>query len=652
MKLGFYPRLAVIGIRKNKQMYLPYILTCIGMVTMFYIIMFLALSDSLDSVPGSETLHQIFALGSWVIVVFAAFFLLYTNSFLLRRRKREFGLYHILGMGKGNIGRVLLWETIITAVISIGIGLLAGIGLSKLSELGLVNVMHGTVTYDLTISWLAVIRSAQVFGVIYLLLLFNAIRQVWFASAISLVRSENAGEKPPKGNWLVGMAGVLILAAAYYLAVTIQDPMTALVTFFVAVIMVIVGTYLVMIAGSVWFCRFLQRNRNYYYRTNHFISVSSMVYRMKRNGAGLASICILATMVLVMMASTACLYFGEENAIESRFPRDINLKFRMEEVAGLSDDRIRALKDEVLAELANRHIEPTNDYAFRSACISGVLEGDLVELETAKIEAVESVTKMRYFYLVPLEDYNAVMGTSETLEEGEALLFTYQEDFEGEKISFHNGNTFHIKRRVGQFVENGDTQIDRLSSMILIVPNLEKSVRSLSSIADFNGDRQLQMSWIYNFDVDLEPEQEVELYRELDDFYGVFGTLFYLGVILSIVFLIAAVLLIYYKQMLEGYEDQARFEIMQKLGMTRQEIRRSINSQLLTVFFLPLVFAAMHLAFAFPLIRKILLAFNLNNVLLFAATTGVSILVFAVFYMIVYRLTSNAYYRLVSEGGK
>lgn len=236
MKVGFYPKLAASGIRKNKRMFIPFILTCTGMVMMFYIIMFLAVSNVLDSLIGAETLRQIFALGSWVIAVFAAIFLFYTNSFLIRRRKKEFGLYNILGMGKRNIAWLLLWETLIIAVISIGAGLVAGIAFSKFAELGMVNIMHGDVTYNLSISFLAIKRSVQVFGVIFLLLLLHSIRQVRFANAISLMRSENTGEKPPKGNWVIGILGILLLAVAYYLAVTIKDPITAILTFFAAVI--------------------------------------------------------------------------------------------------------------------------------------------------------------------------------------------------------------------------------------------------------------------------------------------------------------------------------------------------------------------------------------------------------------------------------
>ncbi len=675
MKIGFYPRLAADGIRKNKRMFTPFILTCTGMVMMFYIIMYLAASHVLNSLIGGATLRQMFALGSWVIAVFATIFLFYTNSFLIRRRKKEFGLYNILGMGKRNIARILFWETLIIAVVSIALGLVAGIALSKFAELGMVNIMRGEVTYDLSISGLAVVRSLQVFGVIFLLLLLNSIRQVQFASAVSLLRSENAGEKPPKGNWLFGVLGLLLLAAAYYLAATIENPIAALLVFFAAVIMVIVGTYLVMISGSVLFCRLLQKKKNYYYKPNHFVSVSSMVYRMKRNGAGLASICVLATMVLVIMASTACLYFGEEDAINSRYPRDINMEFRFDKLSDFSDEHTQTLKDGVLKELENRGVSPKNAYCYRSASLYGFVKGNTVEVDAANISEMDAINSEYLFYFVPLADYNAMMGTNETLGNGQALLYSYRTDFDSELISFRGGESFKIKKKIDAFTGSGDTAMDMLSSLMLVVPDLESSLKQIDSVANYNGDRLLQMKWICNLDTGMEPEEQIALYQDLtdtftdfsvkerlgytgvytssqaferDDFYGLFGSLFYLGIILSLVFLMAAVLIIYYKQISEGYEDQARFAIMQKVGMTKREIRKSINSQLLTVFFFPLVLAAIHMLFVFPIVRKLLLMFNLSNVYLFAATTGISLFVFAVFYTIVYRLTSGAYYKIVS----
>ena len=675
MKIGFYPRLAADGIRKNKRMFIPYILTCIGMVMMFYIILFLAVSEAISKLSGAETIRQIFALGSWVIGIFAGIFLFYTNSFLMRRRKKEFGLYNILGMGKRNIGLILFWETLITATVSIVIGLLAGILFSKLAELGLVNIMHEDVTFDFSVSVTAIIRTVQVFGAIFILLLLNSIRQIRFSSTISLLHSENTGEKPPKGNWFIGILGLLILGSAYYLAVTIQEPVTALLVFFIAVIMVIIGTYLVMISGSVLFCRLLEKNKSYYYKPNHFVSVSSMVYRMKRNGAGLASICILATMVLVMMASTTCLYFGEEDALRSRYPRDINLSFSTEDVTYLSDENISYFRGKISDFWEEHGVVPENDYCFRSASIAGHLDGTTVETDVTQLEEFDLSTysDVYQFRFVPLSDYNEMAGTQEALSKDEVLLFSNGKAYLEDTISFNHGSTFRIKKCLDSFAADGEASVQVISSIYIIVPDLSQAINGLDELADYNGNKMIEYEWLCNFDTGIEPVQQEKLYRDLwyfvvdmvgkeyigysvnsreferRDFYSLYGALFYIGIILSIVFIIAAVLIIYYKQISEGYEDQARFEIMQKVGMTKREIRKSINSQLLTVFFLPLIFAAMHLAFAFPIISKLLLAFNLNNVMLFAETTMISFITFALFYLIVYRITSNAYYNIVSE---
>lgn len=685
MRMGFYPKLALRDIRKNRRLFLPYILTCSGMTMMFYIIMYMAVNDVLTPMKGAETLRQVFALGSWVIAVFSAIFLFYTNSFLMRRRKKEFGLYNILGMGKGNIARILFWETLLIALLSIGAGLLGGILFSKLAELGLVNLIQGEVTYDLSISFLAVKRSVQVFGVIFVILFLSSLFQIRFSSAVSLLRSESAGEKPPRGNFFFGLAGVALLAAAYWIAVTTKDPLSALLQFFFAVLMVILGTYLLMIAGSVLFCRLLQKNKNYYYRPNHFVSVSSMVYRMKRNGAGLASICILATMTLVTMASTTCLYFGEESVIQRRYPREINLYVNMGDASALSDENIGAFREELDSMSASRGARPENVTSFRAALVAGLLRNGEAETDVARVGSVSlsDYANLYSFYFIPLSDYNAFTGQQEVLQDGEAIACVYQGEFSRDSVSFRGGQTFQIVRYIEDLPVQGDLILTSTSSMALVVPDLAYAVKGLDRIADFNGDPVVTYAWQYNFDTGLDREGQIALcqylserfrnpveedgtiwtakygdgvrYRflesqeeEREDFYGMFGVLFYIGVLLSIVFTIAAVLIIYYKQISEGYEDQARFEVMQKVGMTKREIRRSINSQLLTVFFLPLVFAALHLTFAFPLIQKILLAFGLDNVRLFAVTTAVCLALFALFYTVVYRLTANAYYAIVS----
>ena len=682
--LLFYPKLALDGVRKNKRMYLPYILTCTGMVMMFYIIMYIGICSVPDSMMGAESVRSMLALGSAVIAVFACIFLFYTNSFLMRRRKKEFGLYNILGMGRRSIARILCFETLIVALISLSMGLILGISFSKLAELGFVNIMNEDVSFDLSVSLPAILRTLEVFGVIFLLLLLNSIRQVRFASAMQLLHGENTGEKPPRANWLLGILGALILGGAYYIAVTIKDPITALAWFFVAVLMVIAGTYLLMISGSVLFCRLLQKKKGYYYKPSHFVSLSSMAFRMKRNGAGLASICILATMVLVMISSTACLYFGEENAVNQRYPRDINITFRFGDLKGLSDQTSKAIKRDIDNMTADAEAEPSNILSYRSVAVSGLLIDGKVELDASKISSVahgvDVMANVFQFLFVPLSDFNANVGEDISLEKDEAIICVYRHEFEGDTLSFNGGRTFRIKKYEAKKFEHGEGYIIS-PCMVIAVPDLGYATYGIADMRDSLGEGMLQYRLMYDFDTSLEAKEEIALCRSINekiysssthagemeinygayyssissreenrqDFYGMFGTLFYIGIILSIVFTLAAVLIIYYKQLSEGYEDEARFSIMQKVGMTKKDIKKSINSQLLTVFFLPLLLAASHLAFAFPIIRKLLLLFGFESVTLFAATTGISLIVFALFYAAVYKLTAGAYYKIVSD---
>ncbi len=679
MRAGFYPKLAWNGITKNKRFYLPYILTCVGMVSMFYIVSFLSTSPLLLYMPGSETVSSTLNLGSWVIGAFSLLFLFYTNSFLMKRRKKEFGLYNILGMGKWNIGRILFWETIITVLISFVCGAVFGIALSKLAELCLVNVIRGDVDFSLTVSSDALISTLTLFSVIFLLIFLNDIRQIKFTNPAELLRSENAGEKPPKANWFLGIVGVLLLGGAYYIAITIEDPVSALVLFFVAVLMVIVGTYLVFISGSVMFCRILQKRKKYYYKPNHFISVSSMVYRMKRNGAGLAPICILATMVLVMISSTASLYFGSESSFAIRYPRDFTINVNFMDIEDMNDENISSLRDSIGGVAEDNDASQTDVIEYRWASVSGLLDGNEMETDVSNVDfTIDMINDTTIVYFIPLSDYNRMMNKNETLGEDEVLVYTVRSSFDEDNFIIKQGNSFekiyNVKNKLSDFTISGDAAMGFYPSVYIVVPDFASAVAPLSELLDYNGNEMVSLRWFYGFNTDVPTEKHAEMETEIftaignvaEDiesahgfscesreeesvsYYSTFGGLFFLGALLSVVFIFAAVLIIYYKQTSEGYEDQARFEIMQKVGMTKKEIRKSINSQLLTVFFLPLIFSAMHLAFSFPIIRKILLLFNLNDVFLFAVTTVICFICFALLYTFVYRITSNSYYAIVS----
>lgn len=671
MKKMFYPRLALTGMKKSKKIYIPYILTCTGMNAMFYIITALCSDKMLETIPHSDTVATVLGLGSWMTGIFSLIFLFYTNSFLVRRRNTEFGLYNILGLSKRNICRVVLCETLITAVISAVAGALLGILLSKAAQLALLNMMRGEIQYGFSVSVSALLKEFAVFGVIHLIIFFNSIAKIKATNTADLLHSESFGEKPPHGNIFIGILGVLLLAVSYTLAVTVKQPISALVLFFFAVIMVIIGTYMVFISGSVVFCRLLKKNKNYYYKPQHFISVSSMTYRMKRNGAGLASICILATMVLVMLTGSGCLFFGSEDALKARYPRDVVITGDFENSAQMQANI--PIFDGTVKKTAQDHgIKEKDLFTYSYANIAGVVsKNGTFEPDPNAFGTTVIPSDFMQLYFISLDDYNKMYEKNETLGENEALIFTVHSVCDFKNLTHKNGLDLKIKGSVPDLYLDGSISADITPAAGLIVPDLEKTLAPLQSLFDSEGDKMLKYSWIYAFNSSASPEKtqaaadeisaalesaksypQIKILTETleenrQDFYATFGSLFFLGLMLSAVFILAAVLIIYYKQISEGYEDRERFEIMQKVGMTKRDIKKSVNSQLLTVFFMPLIFAVMHLCFAFPIIRRLLMLFHLTNIPLLIGTAALCVGVFAVFYAAVYKITSKIYYNIV-----
>ena len=680
MRAGLYPKLAWDGIRKNKRFYLPYILTCIGMVMMFYIIHYLAAMPTIKDMPGGDTMEMVLGLGTWVVALFALIFLFYTNSFLMRRRQKEFGLYNMLGMGKNHLSLLLLWENGILFVISMVGGLLGGILLSKMAELFMLMLLGGEVTYTLRIDPDAFGDTWVIFIPVFALIFLKGLIQIRRSSAIALIKSETVGEKPPKANYLFGIAGILILAGAYYIALSIKSPLIAMAWFFLAVCMVIVATYLLFISGSVMLCRLLQKNKRYYYKPNHFVSVSSMVYRMKRNGAGLASICILCTMVLVIMMGAGSLYVGQEESLNTRYPHEFaaSVDFLTEgETKRYSEEKADYFYAQVDEVLNSYDVTPENAEQVLSTTATGMLKDRALILDPSTVDAANTET-MEYvtqIYLIPLSAYNQCMGTDKTLNSGEVFLHCVRRTYDAPVITLSDGTVLTVKEHLTDMMGSGEAAMQIIPSMFIVTDDIEAVMESFNKeLGSMSGEYKCRLEVSYSFDADLSEEQQMELgeairerVRELDytgdggfysynveckaeeraDFYGLFGGIFFLGIFLSILFLAATVLIIYYKQVTEGYEDEARFEIMRKVGMTAKDIRKSINSQMLTVFFLPLVTAAVHTAFAFPIVQKLLAIFNLRNTALSLMVTGVAIVIFGIFYGVIYKITSNAYYSIV-----
>lgn len=669
-----YPKLAAGGIRKNKQTYLPYLLTCSGMIMMYYIVSFLSKSSLVRNMKGGNIMQLMLSLGCWVMIFFSAIFLFYTNSFLIRRRKKEFGLYNILGMGKRNIARILVWETLMIFVVSLAAGNSLGILFSKLAELIFVNIFDIDVSFEFRVEVRSLIDSAIYYAVIFALILINALRQVRLSNPIELLRSENTGEKPPRSNWLLAGIGAALLGTAYFMAVTIQNPISAVFAFFFAVLMVIAATYLLFIAGSVVICRILQKNRKYYYKTNHFVSVSSMIYRMKRNGAGLASICILSTMVLVTLSSTICLYAGEEDILRERYPRDILIT-----VNSAEEREASRIKEFVSASLEKYGVVPEDQVEYRYISISGAFNSDSVVLDPESLNI--AAADVRTLTFVPIEDYNKITGKNLTLSGNDLIAVSSKNGYKYDHISVRELGDFNIVGEVDDFVYNGDTAAIMTPDIYLFTSGMdviEEIYRKQQTVykswaasgicyfigfnTDCGDDTQLKIFEDIYFRIAQEKKDLAEsgeekwhgyridsLANDKEEFYTLYGGLFFLGIILGAIFIFAAVLIMYYKQISEGYEDKNRFTILQKVGMTRREIRQSINSQVITVFFLPLAAAAVHMTFAFPLVSRLLALFSLSNIKLFAVTTVACFGAFALLYVTVYIFTSRSYYNIVSK---
>ena len=673
-----YPKLAWQGIRKNAETYLPYLLMGILMVGVSYIMNYLTRPALMGALSMGGTTLMVLQMGKIVISVFSVIFLYYCNSFLIRRRMKEFGLYNILGMGKGNIARVMLWETLLTALLVFAGGLLLGLSLSRLVEMALINLLHADYTvpmelfYPDGVTWVLLL-----FGGIYVLILLANLLRMRLSNPVALLKSENTGEKPPKANWFFGL---LILLSAYYVAAVSQSPLEALIFFFIAVLMVLVATYLLLVSGSVTLCRMLRRNKRYYYQTRHFISVSAMAYRMKRNGAGMATICILCTMVLVILTSTVCLYGGTDSMVDAICPQDINLTIGLEARDGEENwKRLDAMQQMALDVTEEMGLTPENITSQRALVATGKVQngdyGIITDADSLKANVLELT-------VYPLSVYEQATGETVTLADRELLYASFKTNETFSSMSFYGSAPYRMIRAEKELPKRLLSADYRSAwgCLVVFTNDAEAFHSEITALVGKNSGKAMMMDRLaLHFDLDSEADTDTQekLVKTLrsrsweaikstgKDFYGMsslnvdtralcrrdylslFGGLFFLGMVLGPLFSIAAVLIMYYKQICEGYEDAERFAVMRKVGLTDAEIRRSVNSQVLTVFFAPLLMAGLHMLFAMPMIRLILGAFGLHNDSLFYGIGIGCYVVFAVIYALMYLLTSRRYYRIV-----
>lgn len=658
MSKAFYARLALTNIKKNSKTYLPYILTCIGVVAMFYMIGSLANNPGV----GEGNVSAVLKMTVWVTGFFAIIFIFYTNSFLMKRRKKEFGLYNILGMEKRHLGRVILCETLFMALVSIVGGMALGMLLDKAMYLLLLSILNYEVQMGFQIQPDTIVATLVLFCGIFFLIFLNSLRQVYSAKPIELLKGGNVGEREPKTKWIMSILGVICLGGGYYLAVTTKSPIMAIPVFFIAVLLVIAGTYLIFTSGSIALLKILRKNKGYYYKTKHFISVSGMMYRMKQNAVGLANICVLSTVVLVMISSTLALYIGMEDIMETRYPQEFAFY-----TGDLSAKNLAEMHDLVNTKTAQNSLAPKNEIAYTYHAVSVIKKGNLLDVLRAD-DTILTVDNSVIVCFVTLDDYNKMAGKTEELADGEVIVASNREKFTENDMQIFD-MTFTIKQRVGDFIKNGIVGANIESTYFFVMKDADiiETICEKERAATDRG--ACPQKYYYGFDLDASGTEIMAVFNGMfdelgngsqfvgrieckedskKDFLGLYGGLFFIGIFLGILFIMATILIMYYKQVSEGYDDRERFEIMQKVGMSKHEIKQSIHSQVLTVFFLPLVTAAVHIAFAFPVITKLLAMLNLTNVPLFALCTVGSLGVFAVLYALVYGLTAKIYYKLVS----
>lgn len=661
-----YTKLAITNIKNNRQFYFPYLLTGIITVAMFYIMCALESNPGIQSMPGAKDLGLILRLGIGVIGIFAVIFLFYTNSFIIKRRKKELGIYNILGMEKRHIAKILSKEAFFTAIIAIGGGLVTGVLFHKLACMLLYRMIgfNGGITFSF--SKKGVMITAILFAIVYLLTYIYDLFQVQLANPIELLQSGNKGEREPKTKAIMAVLGVLCLGTGYFIAITTKNPIKALTLFFVAVILVIIGTYLLFTAGSIALLKILRRNKGYYYQTKHFTSVSGMIYRMKQNAVGLANICILSTMVLVAVSTTVSLYVGVEDIMKERYPNEINISAYYDTGAP-AEDSIAPIVEKSVKE-SGRKIRHEEDYL--ELYFAAIKDQGQYSLDKEKVKTAGD--RVSGFVVLTREDckkkYNEEIPE---LAENEVALLTIKKT-DMDTLVLEN-RSYHVKE-IKQFqnTEDFETIADIMDEYYYVIVNdvqdmerlwqLQKDIyqENSSSISrqvrlDIDGDSEQKKECFENIKTALEPEQAKarilidSRQSNLDEFYQIYGGFLFLGLFLGILFLMITVLIIFYKQISEGYDDKERFSIMEKVGMSNDEVKATIRSQVRTVFFLPILMAAVHVGMAFPMIKRLLSLFGLSNTALFAGCMAGTILVFALIYLLVFLKTSKTYYKIVGE---
>ncbi len=672
MHKGIFSRLAKQNIRNNKSTYIPYMITCIFCIAMIYMMEFLRDCPTLDqAVRQADEVRMIVFTGEIVVEIFCIIFLIYSNSFLMKRRQKEIGLYNILGLERNHIGIVMFLETIITSIGSLAGGIAAGIIGSKLALLLLLKLLHIPSVLGFYISVKGIFTCLFMFGIVFLMILFLNLAKIHLSRPVELLRGNNIGEKEPAAKWLMALIGFICLGAGYYLAVTTESPIKAITIFLLAVILVMAGTYLLFTAGSIVILKFLRRRKSFYYRTGNFISISGMLYRMKQNAIGLASICILSTGVLLMISMTVSIYFGMNDIMLNRYPYDVDMS-----VTSISEDECQTAIEAFEKAIADNKVPVEKSVEEIYLDIVCSKNGDQILIKpTNTIRNSDSVLVLS---LLNQAEYERLTGISANLNDGEIFAW-YPSAVQKDSVTVDE-TEFTVKKWLDKNpLTCGEDAVS--DNAVLVVTDedfkrfdemrteMYKGVSSAPAGEDLTLHLGLDITGSETDKIDfgtlvMEVVKDLKKngglsenswitsgirQQEYESYYADNGSLLFIGIFLGSLFLMGTAMIIYYKQISEGYEDQKRFEIMQKVGLSRREVRSSVRRQILMVFFLPLLMAMLHITMAFPMIRRMLLLFGMTNTKLFIGCTAGTVLIFAVVYGLIYLMTARSYYHIVER---
>lgn len=672
MHKGIFSRLAKQNIRNNKCTYIPYMITCIFCVAMIYMMEFLRDCPTLDqAVRQADEVRMIVFTGEIVVEIFCIIFLIYSNSFLMKRRQKEIGLYNILGLERNHIGIVMFLETIITSIGSLAGGVAAGIIGSKLALLLLLKLLHIPSVLGFYISVKGIFTCLFMFGIVFLMILFLNLAKIHLSRPVELLRGNNTGEKEPAAKWLMALIGFICLGAGYYLAVTTESPIKAITIFLLAVILVMTGTYLLFTAGSIVILKFLRRRKSFYYRTGNFISISGMLYRMKQNAIGLASICILSTGVLLMISMTVSIYFGINDIMLNRYPYDVDMS-----VTSISEEECQTAIEAFEKAIADNKVPVEKSVEEIYLDIVCSKNGDQILIKpTNTIRNSDSVLVLS---LLNQAEYERLTGISAKLNDGE--IFAWYPSAVQKDLVTVDETEFTVKKWLDKNpLTCGEDAVS--DNAVLVVTDedfkkfddmrteMYKGVSSAPAGEDLTLHLGLDITGSETDKIDfgtpvMEAVKDLKKngglsenswitsgirQQEYESYYADNGSLLFIGIFLGSLFLMGTAMIIYYKQISEGYEDQKRFEIMQKVGLSRREVRSSVRRQILMVFFLPLLMAMLHITMAFPMIRRLLLLFGMTNTKLFIGCTAGTALIFAVVYGLIYLMTARSYYHIVER---